>query len=182
MFPWATLVLVRFMRPVWSLDQGWKSNAATPVLVPGFVLTYLALLDSASLGWMGSVILTLFGAGLLATGIFSADPTSKPRGRVLAILAVACCAYGYGAGLELNTLLDKGSVTSYPVHVLSKRSSGRWAQFLTVEPWGRKESDNEITVRSSLYSQVSIGTVVCVNLHPGAFRLNWYAVSTCPTT
>jgi hypothetical protein len=180
-FPWAALLLGKFMRPISSPGQVWKSNTATPVLISGLALAYLALVDSASLGWTGSAILTIFGAGLLAMGIFFADPESKPHGRFLAILAVACCTYGYGAGLELNALFDKGSITSYPVHVISKRGPARaYAGYLTVEPWGPNESDNQITVRRSLYRQVSIGTVVCVNLHPGAFGVNWYAASMCP--
>jgi hypothetical protein len=149
------------------------------VVGPGLGLLGAVLTDSSPIDWLEPAILTIFGAALLTTGIILANPESKPRGTGLAVLVALCCAYGYGAGLEINALFDRGTVQSFPVRVLSKRSQ-HYVRSLAVEPWGPNESDDEITVRWSLYSHVHSGDIVCVQLHPGALDMAWYAASLCP--
>jgi hypothetical protein len=154
------------------------------VLFPGFGLTILALHDSSPIGWLGPAVMALLGSALLTYGVMRADPGPKARGVALRIYALMFGAYGYGAGMVVNTALDTGTPTIYSVHVLSKHvSSGRGRSlYLTVEPWGADKITGDISVNGELY-RAAIGSVVCVNLHSGALGAPWYALSLCqPST
>jgi hypothetical protein len=178
-FPWITLLLVRIFRPALYLNRELKmTNVTLAVVGPGLALLYLSLSDSTPIHWLKPTILTILGAVSLIMGVVFANPAAKPRGHALVVLAALCCAYGYGAGLQINALFDSGIAKSYPIRVLSTRSTA-FARFLTVEPWGPKKWENNIMVRGSLYSHVHAGNVVCVHLHPGALGMAWYAVSSC---
>jgi hypothetical protein len=122
------------------------------------------------LGW-----LAVFGAALRV------DPWIRRHLGGAALLAVLCGAYGYGAGLEANALLDGTTPRLYPVTVRAMHvNRGRGATYyLGVSGWGPHPSGEDVAVSMRRYAATSIGDVVCVKLRPGALGVGWYVLGSC---
>jgi len=90
--------------------------------------------------------------------------------------------YGYGAGMQLNSLADSLAPQRYPVTVVSKyihRGSKSTSRHLVLEPWGPVTARSDITVPADMYSSTQPGDTVCVLLHPGALGVEWYEITAC---
>jgi hypothetical protein len=88
---------------------------------------------------------------------------------------------GYGAGLEVNALLDQSTPISYPVAVLSKHvSRGRSTSYhFAPAPWGPYRTSEDVRVPGWRYRQTQVGDTVCVALRTGALWVAWYTVGSC---
>jgi hypothetical protein len=180
-FPWITLLLVKRFRPDLSINGSRASDMALGVLFPSLALTFRALYDCTPLDWPGPVVMAIVGTALLTFGAAHANEDRMNRWALL-VLGILCTSYGYGAGMEINARLDTTVPKTYAVKVLSKRiSNGKnHTRYLTVEPWGPKAKADEVTVPGGTYNQIKIGDRVCINWHPGALGVAWYALSLCP--
>lgn len=88
--------------------------------------------------------------------------------------------YGYGAALELNTLLDSPNTKQTRVSIIGRDYYiGRHSTFeLVLAPWGERLR-NHTTVSWNTYVSLRGQTLACVNSGPGAMGIRWYRVERC---
>jgi hypothetical protein len=182
--PWVTLALVRQFQPLYRL--GGPKNSPLPDLslqffMPGIVLSLLALMSISPVGWQPTIELWLvFSVALMATAML-VDPWLRKHRVAALLLSVLCSGYGYGAGLEVNALLDRSTPINYPVAVLSKHvGGGRGHTYhLGLAPWGPYRVSGDVLVPLWRYRQTQVGDTVCVALRTGALGVAWYTVGSC---
>jgi hypothetical protein len=184
LMPWLAVTLMARSEGLFHIDQ--RRNDAHPSLgpmfiMPGLILAVRALNDMHALEWKPALGLSIVVGSLLWIAVVKVDPDLRSRAVSLVILLFITLAYGYGAGMETNALLDRSAPSVYSAHVMHKHvSSGRHTTYdLLLEPWGPQAQSENISVSSSLYRSVTVGDTVCVSLKPGALNIAWFAVHAC---
>lgn len=185
-WPWLALALVACRAGVFTVyDRRGQHNPIELGLafaLPGLTLTLLAVVYLHVVRWQDSVALTIAFTLLLWFPAMKADAVvRKRRGRIVGLLVV-CAPYGYGAGMEVNALLDRSPAMTYSAHVTDKHAShsrGTSAYYLHLEPWGPRVSSDDVPVPYALYTNTQIGDSVCVELKPGLLHVAWYLVKKC---
>jgi hypothetical protein len=182
--PWLAIGAVAKFRPFYRFG-GPKSSPLPDLslllIIPGAFLTLKALGSMSTVDWHSALALTLLGGLVTVGAAFYVDPWLRKHLGTAALLALLCCGYGYGAGLEVNALLDHSTPTSYRVTVLSKRvSRGRsTSYYLGVPAWGPHHSGEDVMVAGWRYRDTRVGDTVCILLRPGAFSVGWYVLASC---
>ena len=185
--PWVAILLVAHFAPYYRF--GGPRNSPQPdlslvLIVPGLFLMLHALQGIAPIGWEGPLFLTVFGSAILVGVAFLTDPWLKKHRGTTALLVLLCCGYGYGAGMQVNALLDGSLPRSFRVVVTAKHiSRGRSASYhLTLAPWGPKLSGQDLRVSSSQYAGIRTGDTVCMLLRSGALGVAWSELGRCGDT
>jgi hypothetical protein len=88
--------------------------------------------------------------------------------------------YGYGAVLELDTMLDQSPAIVARSTIVEKSSYKAYA--LRIEPWGDVDQIKKSIVPASVYQSVQKGGPICMVRRQGAFGIGWYTAQTCPWT
>jgi hypothetical protein len=150
-------------------------------MIPGFLLTLQALNSMFPVGWRPTFALSLVFCFALAAAAMLVDPWLRKHRGSAALLTLLCVAYGYGAGLEVNALLDRSPPMTYPVVVQSKRAShGKSTSYhFGLQAWGPFDTGQDVMVPAWRYRQTQIGDTVCVALRAGALGVAWYTVTSC---
>ena len=182
--PWLAIAAVAKFRPFYRFGGPNKSSLpdlSPPLFIPGLFLALKALKSMSTVDWHSVLALTLLGAFVIVGAAFYVDPWLRKHFGAAALLALICCGYGYGAGLEANALLDHSAPKTYSVRVLSKRvSHGRsTSYYLGVPPWGPHQSGEDVIVSGWRYQNTRVGDTVCLLLRPGAFGVEWYVLASC---
>jgi hypothetical protein len=160
--PWVAILLVANFAPFYRF--GGPRNSPLPdlslvLIIPGLFLMLHALQWIAPIGWDGPLLLTVCGSAILVGLGFWCDPwLRKYRGLTL-LLLILCCGYGYGAGLQVNALLDRSTPKTYRVIVTGKYvSHGRSTSYnLKLAPWGPNPRGQNLMVFRSQYEEVKAG-------------------------
>jgi hypothetical protein len=184
--PWIAILMVAQNRPLYRF--GAKRNDAHPdltllLIVPGLLLMARVLSEVHTLGWKGPVTLACAGGLALSTAALRVDPWFREQRWTALLMGLFTCAYGYGAGLEINVLADPTVASIYPTQVLGKDvSSGSRSTtwYLRVAPWGPVTGAEKVSVSAAQYQAARTGDTVCMYLGAGAFRVVWYQVRDCP--
>ncbi len=183
--PWVAIAAVARFQPLYRF--GGRStdrhlDLTSPLILPGFILTWRAVSELETLDWKGPAMLAS-AIGLLLTGAAArVDPWFQKQRWALLVSGLMTCLYGYGAGMELNALADRSAPRVYPVvvaakHVSEDSKSTTW--YLTLNPWGPMTESKDVSVSAARYRLTEPGDSVCVMLRPGAFRIAWYRVAAC---
>ncbi|HTW74616.1 MAG TPA: hypothetical protein VMD56_06805 [Steroidobacteraceae bacterium] len=187
--PWVAMMLVARYRPAW--DFGFHLADPTPVwpvlTVPGAILTWRALDAIHALHGLPLLPVALLGGVILTASAMWVDPSFRDL-RFILVLGVANCAYGYGVGLDLDTVADSSPAQVYRVKVLDKyerRSEGvrgvsSVRHYLRLDRWGPVDHIGDVSVSVDDYELARRGAVVCLALRSGALRVAWYRISPCP--
>jgi hypothetical protein len=182
--PWLAIGAVAKFRPFYRF--GGPKNGPLPdlsllLIIPGAFLALRVLGSMSTVDWHSALALTLLGGLATIGAAFYVDPWLRKHLVTTAFLGMLCCGYGYGAGLEVNALLDHSPPTSYRVTVLSKRiSRGKsTSYYLGVPAWGPHQSGEDVMVAGWRYRDTRVGDTVCILLRPGALRLGWYVLASC---
>jgi hypothetical protein len=182
--PCVAILLVAIFAPYYRF--GGPRNSPLPdlslvLIIPGAFLTLHALQNIAPVGWERPLILTLFGSAILAGLAFWCDPWLKRHRGTAVLLLTACCGYGYGAGMEVNALLDQSTPQTYRVLVSSKYvSHGKSTMYhLKLASWGPNAGGQNLLVSYSQYAAVKPGDTVCMSLRSGALRVMWSELGRC---
>jgi hypothetical protein len=184
LLPWVSVALAAFRGNIYRLDSYRNDlvvNVGGAMTLPGFALTLRALFDVQVLDGYLAALLTIGGAvGCMGLILMFVDEMRGHRGSQLSLLLLMC-TYSYGVVMFANKQLDSGEPVSYTVPVLDKRiSTGQGiTRYLRVGPWGPRKEAEEVEVGSDMY-EVAVGEQVCVYVYPGALRMRWYEVWTCP--
>jgi hypothetical protein len=182
--PWVAILLVAKFAPYYRF--GGPRNSPLPdlslvLIIPGLFLILHALQRIAPIGWRGPLLLTLSGSAILAGVAFWCDPWLKKHRGTTVLLLILCCGYGYGAGMQLNALLDRSTLETYRVIVVSKYvSQGRSTSYhLKLAPWGPNVGGQNLMVSYSQYAAVRPGNTVCMLLRSGALGVAWSELGRC---
>lgn len=182
--PWLAIAAVAKFRPFYRF--GGPNNCplpdlSPPLFIPGIFLALVALKSMSTVDWQSTLVLTLLGALAIVGAAFYVDPWLRKHFGAAALLAVLCCGYGYGAGLEANALLDHSTPRPYHVTVLSKRVSHGKSRsyYLGVPAWGPHALGEDVMVSRWRYQNTRVGDTACIQLRPGALRVGWYVLASC---
>jgi hypothetical protein len=182
--PWVAILLVAVFEPYFRF--GGPRNSPLPdlslvLIIPGAFLTLHALQSIAPVGWERPLILTVFGSAILVGVAFWCDPWLKQHRGTAVLLLTVCCAYGYGAGVEINALLDQSTPQTYRVIVSAKyEDRGKSTTYhLKLAPWGPNVGGQNLMVPYSQYAAVKPGDTVCMSLRSGALRVTWSELGRC---
>ena len=90
-------------------------------------------------------------------------------------------AYGYGLAATADTLPDPSTPAGYATTVQGKHQTGgrSTSYYLDLAPWGPMQWPNDLSVGRSMYTRTSVGAVVCLEVHPGLLRVQWYRFVAC---
>lgn len=185
LLPWLAVVIVARSDGIFRIDQ--RRNDAHPsvgvlFLMPGLVLTMRVLNDMHVVAWKPALYLAI-GIGLLlwmAAAKVDASLRTRPATLVLAFLITL--AYGYGAGLEINQLLDHSAATVYSGRVMGKHisSGSKHTNYdLEVNSPDLDAFNGNLSVPSSLYHSVAVGDSICATVKRGALNIQWFVVHRC---
>lgn len=182
--PWVAVSLVAYFAPYYRF--GGPRNSRQPdlsllLIIPGFFLMLHALQGITPVGWVGPLLLTVFGSILLVGAAYRLDPWLKNHRGAAALLLTLCCGYGYGAGVQVNALLDQSSSRSFPAVVTSKnvRRGKSTSYHLQLAPWGPKVDGQDLRVPYSQYAAIKPGDTVCMLLRSGALGVAWAELGRC---
>lgn len=182
--PWMGIFLVLRFAPYYRF--GGPKNSPIPdltwvLILPGFFLALHVLQGIAPVGWEGPLWLATLGSVVLSGAAFGCDPWLKQHRGVAILLLLLCCGYGYGAGMQLNALLDASTPQVFRVVVTNKYvSHGRSTSYhLTLAPWGPNPSGQNLSVPRSLYAEINRGDSVCMLLRPGGLSVAWSTLGNC---
>lgn len=186
-WPWLALALVAGWPEVFTVydlrSYQKRIELGLAFVFPGLALAMRAVLDLHVVRWQEPLALTIVFTLLLWFPAMKADAVVRNRrGRIVGLIGI-CAVYGYGAGMELNALLDRSPAVTYSVHVTDKHASyshrGPSAYYLHLEPWGPKVGSGDVLVPYALYANTQIGDSVCVELKPGLLHVAWYVLKKC---
>ena len=159
-----------------------RANLVSPLFLPTLTIAIGVMGKYHLVDWRPVAYLALAGVVLVALAapqLISATKKKKTTAILLALLFGA--PYAYGVGLEANGLLDQSSSQKYDVPVLGKHIvSGKHRSWkLTLAAWGPESEGYDVSVPSMLYNEITLGELVCVDLHAGYMHIPWYTVHRC---
>jgi hypothetical protein len=182
--PWVGILLVFMFAPYYRF--GGPRNSPIPdltltLVLPGFFLAISVLQRIAPVGWEGPLMVAMLTSVVLVGVALWCDPWLKQHRGVVVLLLVLCCGYGYGAGMQVNALLDRSTPQLYRVIVTAKHvSQGRSTSYhLTLAPWGPNLNGQNLSVARSLYSEIKPGDTVCMLLRSGGLGAAWSELGSC---
>jgi len=153
-------------------------DVAIPLIMPGMILTLRSVTDYNVIHSPWVAVLTMCIAGAFFLSTFGAD--SSIRGKVGSIigLAVWSLAFGYGATVETNVLLEHSRGTGYPAIVEGKHvSTGKRTTYvLQLSAWGPLTKPDELEVSRATYEPIERGDTVCLSLRRGPLGVEWYSM------
>ena len=182
--PWVAVLMVAHFAPYYRFGGPRKNplpDLSIVLIIPGLFLTLRALQGIAPVGWEGPLLLTVFGSAILVGLAFWCDPWLKQHRGTAVLLLILCCGYGYGAGMQVNALLDQSTPRAYRAIVTVKHvSHGKSTSYhLNLAPWGPEVSGQDLMVSYSQYVAVKTGDTVCMLLRSGALRVAWSELGRC---
>jgi len=183
LLPWLAVLIISLSHGMFRMDEQKNDahpNVAILYMFPGFVLTMRAL-DFQLLGWKLVVVFTIvITFALWIVGVLADSSLWKKR-LVLIVLFLLTGAYGYGACVEANCLLDGSTATIYSSRILGKHvSSGRsTTYYLRLAPWGPTQQEDDVSVSRAFYNSIRTGETVCLPVKRGALRISWFVVERC---
>jgi hypothetical protein len=182
--PWLGIGAVAKFAPFYRF--GGPRNSPLPDLspllfLPGLFLVLKVLRSISIVDWHSALALTLIGAFAVMGAAFYVDRWLRKHLGTAMLLLLLCCSYGYGAGIEVNALLDHARPTIYPVAVLSKHiSRGKsTSYYIAVSPWGPHPAGDDVMVSPGRYRSTGVGDRMCVLLKPGVFMVGWFVLDFC---
>ena len=185
--PWVGILLVAKFAPFYRF--GGPRNSPLPDLTlaligPGLFLALGAMRSIAPVGWEGPLRISVLGSFILVGTAFWRDPWLQKHHGTTVLLALICCSYGYGAGMQVNALLDRSTPKSYRVIVTAKHvSHGRSTSYhLRLAPWGPEVNGQDLMVSRSTYAGIKQGDTVCMVLRSGAMGVAWSKLARCDST
>lgn len=182
--PWAAILLVAVFKPYYRF--GGPRNSPLPdlslsLIIPGLFLMLRVLQGIAPVGWEGPLALTVCVSAILVGSAYRCDSWLQRHRGTAALLLILCCGYGYGAGMEVNALLDRSTPGKYRAIVTEKYvSHGKSTSYhLKLAPWGPKVSGQDLMVSYFQYARTKPGDTVCMLLRPGALDVAWSELGHC---
>jgi TPR repeat protein len=183
--PWLAILLAAVPNSLFRLAE--KPGDAHPNLVqllilPGLALTLRAVLDFDVIAWVPAVLPAAIVGIVTFFAAIMGDRDLRARPKAWPVILLPILAYGFGAALLGNALLDRAPSETFATTVTGHHvSSGRHTTwYVRLAPWGPYSDEEDASVPRWLYQSVADGQPVCAQLHSGAFAIRWFAVGGCP--
>jgi len=178
-FPFVELALVQALgAPSWFASA--QGDISYSLALSGIFLTLHAMMSNVY--HSHEVVLLSVGLGLITGSILSlADRRLLQRSASILILIILLPLYGYGAGVQINRLLDSSPATVFEAKVggMERSKGSRLPPQVELVPWGPDQISTIAWVARPVYESIKPGDTVCVQLHRGALLVRWYVVRTC---
>lgn len=139
--------------------------------------------DKVTLVALGPLLTLIVPLFLAVIAAFARSAwTSRSRAGLLFALVVFAAMYSYGASIAADSLPDHSKPSIYSVPVVGKHiTQGRsTTYYLSLAPWGPKESVDDFNVSETTYRETPVGGQVCLALHRGSVHAAWYQAVDCP--
>jgi hypothetical protein len=138
----------------------------------GVLDSRLALLPAA----ICAAIAVLLGLGA------AARPMPGSVGIAITFLLAFGGLYGYGGLVFADVRFDTAAPQTFQAVVQSRYTThgrGTTHHHLVLGPWGPVAGTLTADVPAATYDALNPGDRACVSLHPGALKMEWYAVGPC---
>jgi hypothetical protein len=149
-------------------------------------------LDAETLGYshtLGAWVWLPVGALLIAPLIWRVSRWSVVRNNKrgwfgVVFIALVCAPFPFALICLANQQLDHARPAEFRVEIRNMRVSGFRLRHhvLDVGPWPLSSPARPleaVSVSPLLYDQVKAGDTVCLSLHPGFLRAQWFDLDTC---
>jgi hypothetical protein len=182
--PWSALYIASRYHGFVVINEKRRNQAGGVGMVflfPGLVLALRAVEDMNALNWQRPLLFAVAISGLMVFAAGLADTVLRKQRVALVLMFSLSLAYGYGAAMETNAMLDRWPATVFATKVRRKYvSSGKHTNYhLEVAPWGPHDREDNLTVSRAFYDAQQVGEPVCIALRSGALGIEWYAVGYC---
>ena len=119
-------------------------------------------------------------AAVLRSNLSSRAKNSQFWGTIFGMFFLAG-AYGWGLTAAADSVLDKSTPASFTTTVENMHEShGRSTSYhLGLAPWGPMQGPDDVSVSKTTYESTTIGSQVCLELHPGRLAVQWYRIVAC---
>jgi len=173
----AGIVSRGLVRPLAAGSVAAPNVAATMLGVPA-ILALRAGLDWNLLDLSTVWAPVAVGMVACAAACLASFRASRRNPTHLAVLALVCAAYAYGATIALNGLLDGGTAKAYRAQVLRKHiSTGKHTSYLVeLGPWGPRTEAKEVDVDEQIYDALGARDPAEVYVMPGRLGIPWFVV------
>jgi hypothetical protein len=185
LLPWAAMMLAAKSHGLYRLDgrrNDVRPNLAVAMYLPGLVLLMRAVQDVGVLDWQLGLTYAVLATFVIFWAALRSDPRLRQHKSTVLVLVCLMGAYGYGAVVFGNSLLDTAAGQDYRVQVLAmhySRGSKSTSYYLTLAPWGPRKEPGDVSVERGLYAATRPGAQVCIHQGPGALGIGWYVVNAC---
>jgi hypothetical protein len=182
--PWGFVVIASRSRGLFTIRTDLPFSDPHPSLAkqtvgPGLCLLLLSL-GQHLLHWTDAIPIAAVTAIALWGAAVTVEPAYRNKLRSSMSFLFLVLPYGFGAVVNLNTVLDHSPAREFQTQVVSKPAqSGNNPRMLYLASWGPVGETREVPVGGSLYRSVEQGDTVCVDLRRGAFGITWYDVHAC---
>jgi hypothetical protein len=182
--PWIAIAMVAKSAGLFRIDSRRgdpRPTLAIPLMIPGLVLLMRAVLDVGVLDIARALIYAAVAAALLTWAALMSDSAARERPWSAWPLLLLGGAWGYGAVVLGDRLLDSAPGENFRVAVLAHHvSRGRNTSYhLQLDRWGPRSEPDDVTVSRDRYEQSPPGSTVCVHRGPGALGISWFDVVGC---
>jgi hypothetical protein len=108
------------------------------------------------------------------------ENTTRNKWWIYSSLIFNVSLYSYAGTYAANCTYDNSTPKVFETKVLDKHieksSKGRRSYHITVAPWGHHFDKEEMSVGSSLYSEINIGENIKIDYKKGLFNIPWYYI------
>jgi hypothetical protein len=108
------------------------------------------------------------------------ENTTKSKTWIYLSLIFNVFLYSFAGTYGANCVYDKSEPIVYETEVIDKRIStgrrGRRTYYVKVNPWGHHYGKEEISVASSQFDEIQIGSIVKIDMKKGLFNIPWYYI------
>lgn len=177
--PWVGVEMTRRWHGVIRIDEKRnqvRPSVATAVMFPGFVLALRAASDINVIFTAWAMTAMAIATALLILALFSVDSTLKSQRGTAISICFLMVAYGYGAVLQADTLLDRKPAQIYRAIVAGKHvASGKTTSYyIDPQSWGPDHKALEIEVGRQTFDAIAVGDTADIALRHGALGVQWY--------
>lgn len=186
LIPLLAIFALHIYKGIIKIDQKYTSSYPSitiGLMLPSLALAFRSIIDFDLLGYYGVWFPVLTITAVLCLGVFSSIKEFKFDSDADYLIAfsipVILIAFAYGTVVNINCFYDNSMPTNFQSKILSKRiSSGSklTSFYLELEPWGPRETIEEVSVLQSVYSQVEVGTDANILLFGGNLGIPWFYV------
>jgi hypothetical protein len=182
--PWVVLAIGAASHGLFAVND-WRNDAhpslAPAIVIPALVLAVTTLKDYSILKWDVAIAVSVAGGVFFAMLLGLVDRSVMHSARRFVLILPFAIAYCFGVIGQANARPDSIPPTIFRVAVAGKYwSSGRtkiW--YLRLASTDALTVPADVSVPGPLWEAVRVGDTVCVNLHAGALRINWFTVGQC---
>lgn len=181
--PVLALILARLSHGLIQFASSRRTTArpaiAMPFMVPSFVAMLRAIIDWNLVDWAPVWIpAAVLGLPLFVL-VFVLFEDVRSRFKLVPLAMAVCLAYGLGATILLNGILDDGEPEVFTAKVLDKRvSSGKHTSYnARLSSWGPRTRPEEVELPEETFESISVGEEVIVAMQPGWLKIPWLFVA-----